>query len=103
VSLEPDTNTVVVGEDEVLYHSGLVADSLNWISINQLSQPIKVEAKIRYRHEPAKARVDRTGEDKVRVTFVKPQRAITPGQAVVFYEGEMVVGGGVIRGVIKDE
>jgi tRNA-specific 2-thiouridylase len=69
---------------------------MNWIAIDELRQPIRVHAKIRHRHEAALATVEKTGDDEVLVTFHEPQRAITPGQAVVFYDGDVVVGGGWI-------
>jgi tRNA-specific 2-thiouridylase len=74
----------------------LTAKRVNWISIPELREPIRVTAKIRHRHEAAEATVESAGDDQVLVTFDVPQRAITPGQAVVFYQGDVVVGGGWI-------
>jgi tRNA-specific 2-thiouridylase len=68
---------------------------MNWIAFESLGAPIRVKAKIRHRHEPAGAEVRMEGDLAV-VTFDEPQRAITPGQAVVFYDGDLVVGGGWI-------
>jgi tRNA-specific 2-thiouridylase len=70
---------------------------MNWIAIPELREAIRVEAKIRHKHQPAPATVERAGKDEVKVTFDEPQRSITPGQAVVFYEGDIVAGGGWIK------
>ena len=76
--------------------ASLVASTLNWISIDRLETSLEVQARIRYNHVPAPAVVYPCGADKVRVVFKEPQRAITPGQAVVFYNNDIVVGGGWI-------
>ncbi len=70
---------------------------MNWIAVERLDGPLRVQAKIRHQHAAAAATVEPAGEDEVLVTFDEPQRSITPGQAVVFYDGEVVVGGGWIR------
>jgi tRNA-uridine 2-sulfurtransferase len=87
---------VVVGGDERLYSRILCARRVNLISVADLYDPMRVAVKIRHRHEPAAAVIERSGEDEILVTFDEPQRAITPGQAAVFYDGEIVVGGGWI-------
>jgi len=87
---------VVVGGDEHLYSRTLRAKRVNPISVADLGEPMRVAVKIRHRHEPAAAMIERVGEDEILVTFDQPQRAITPGQAAVFYDGEIVVGGGWI-------
>ena len=91
------TNRVVVGKSAELMKSVLIAGKLNWISIESLTTPIRVKAQIRNRHEAADATVSNTEDGNVEVRFDAPQRAITPGQAVVFYDNEVVVGGGWIR------
>ena len=88
---------VVVGGDEHLYSRTFRARRVNLISVDELPQPMRVAVKIRHRHEPAPAMIERSGEDEILVTFDQPQRAITPGQAAVFYDDEIVVGGGWIR------
>jgi Predicted tRNA(5-methylaminomethyl-2-thiouridylate) methyltransferase, contains the PP-loop ATPase domain len=90
-------NAIVVGAKEEIYRDELTASELNWIAIEQLQQPIKVNAKIRYHHKEAEAVVAPLDEDKIRVKFKDPQMAITPGQAIVFYDGDTVVGGGTIE------
>jgi tRNA-specific 2-thiouridylase len=87
---------VIVGGDEYLYSRTLRARRTNLISPESLAEPMRVKVKIRHRHEPAPASIDRSGEDEILVTFDEPQRAITPGQAAVFYDGDIVVGGGWI-------
>jgi tRNA-uridine 2-sulfurtransferase len=89
-------NQVVLGPNELLYSQTLRARDLNWISIASLTAPLRVSVKIRHRHEPAMALLENTGPGQVTATFDQPQRAITPGQAAVFYDGEVVVGGGWI-------
>jgi tRNA-uridine 2-sulfurtransferase len=73
-----------------------VRQRVNWVAIDGLREPMRVQAKIRHRHEPANATIENSGDDAVTVAFDEPQRAITPGQAVVFYDGDVVVGGGWI-------
>jgi tRNA-specific 2-thiouridylase len=89
-------NQVVLGPDERLYSQKLRARDLNWISIESLTAPLRVSVKIRHRHEPAMALLESTVPGEVTATFDQPQRAVTPGQAAVFYDGEVVVGGGWI-------
>jgi tRNA-specific 2-thiouridylase len=90
---------VTVGGGDHLLSNKLIAHQMNWIAIDDLREPIRVSAKIRHRHEPAPATVENAGFGEVLVTFDEPQRAITPGQAVVFYDGDLVVGGGWIAEV----
>ncbi|MFO0792575.1 MAG: tRNA 2-thiouridine(34) synthase MnmA [Candidatus Brocadiaceae bacterium] len=97
VDINPQDNTVVIGTDDELIQGELVASAVNWISIDKLRAPLWVQAKIRYSHTPSPATVYPHGQDKVRVVFETPQRAITPGQAVVFYHDDIVVGGGWIE------
>ena len=89
-------NTVTVGPEQALFSRELWADDMNWISIDQLSKPTRGYAKIRYRQteQPATVYPDENG--KIRILFDNPQRAVTAGQAVVLYDGDMVIGGGII-------
>ncbi len=96
LQINGDKHQVVVGSGEELYSKTLRARRLNWIAIDDLHGPLRVSVKIRNRHEPAPAVVERIGDDEVLATFDQPQRAITPGQAAVFYDGELVMGGGWI-------
>jgi tRNA-specific 2-thiouridylase len=91
---------VVVGGGENLYSRTLRARRVNLISVDDLHEPMRVSVKIRHRHEPALAVIEKVkaerADDEILVTFDEPQRAITPGQAAVFYQGNIVVGGGWI-------
>jgi tRNA-specific 2-thiouridylase len=96
LKIHPDSHKVEVGTDEQLLSTRLTANRLNWVSIPEPTQPIRVTIKIRHRHEPAPATLTVTGPDTVEATFDEPQRAITPGQSAVFYQGDEVAGGGWI-------
>jgi len=96
VEIQAEKNTIIAGTEEELYKNELHASSLNIISLPKLSGNLEVEAKIRYKHKPAKAIIKPLSSNKALVKFSKPQRAVTPGQAVVFYDGDVVIGGGTI-------
>ena len=91
------TGDVVLCDDEQLYNRTLTAKSINFIPFDTLTAPMRVQAKIRYAHKAAPATVYPTGESTVRVEFDEPQRAIARGQSVVFYDGDLLVGGGIIE------
>ncbi|MGA2977970.1 MAG: tRNA 2-thiouridine(34) synthase MnmA [Terriglobales bacterium] len=97
IQIKNDTRQVVVGKDEELYSRTLSARRVNLISTPELREPMRVAVKIRHKHQPAPAVIESAGPDEVRVTFDEPQRALTPGQAAVFYDGDIVVGGGWIE------
>ena len=92
-------NTVTLAGEEAVFKDELIADDLNWIAFDALSEPLRVRAKTRYRSKEAQATVYPDGEDRVRVVFDEKQRAMTVGQAVVFYDGDEVLGGGTIAEV----
>ena len=96
LEIKGDMKQVVVGSSDELYSQTMRVKSLNWIAIENLIAPMRVTAKIRHRHEAASATIESTGSDTVLVTFDHPQRAVTPGQAAVFYDGDVVIGGGWI-------
>ena len=109
LQINPASHRVTVGADAELATPTLRANRLNWISIPELTTPMRVKIKIRHRHEPAWATIEplrgatsgaRIRSDRVDVqvlaTFDEPQRAVTPGQSAVFYDGDEVVGGGWI-------
>jgi tRNA-specific 2-thiouridylase len=95
LSLDAEANAVVVGPEEELLAPGLIAGDLSFVSGEVPREPFQTQARIRYRSEPAPATVEVRG-DTAEVRFRRPQRAVTPGQAVVFYDGERVIGGGTI-------
>ena len=90
------TNTVVLGTEKNLFSRSLTAADINLIPFEKIDKPLKVKAKIRYRQVEQSATVEQTGENTVHVEFDQPQRAITKGQALVMYDGDIVVGGGTI-------
>ena len=96
LQIDPASHRVTVGADAELATTTLRARQLNWINIPELTAPMRVRAKIRHRHEPAWATLEPVGQDEVKATFDEPQRAVTPGQSAVFYDGDEVVGGGWI-------
>lgn len=96
-AIDPATNTVIVGEDEDLYQRRLLAGRVNLISLDEIKAPFRVKAKIRARHEAAGASLIPISKRRFRVDFDRTQRAITPGQSVVFYQRDVVVGGGIIE------
>jgi tRNA-specific 2-thiouridylase len=96
IQIKGDSSQVVVGSNEDLFSKTLRTKRINLIAVDDVPEPMRVSVKIRHRHEPAPATLQKSGEDELLVTFDQPQRAITPGQAAVFYDGDTVVGGGWI-------
>ena len=96
VELDADNNRVVVGDDSALDRDEFIADRCNWHPFDKLTEPIEVTAKIRYNHPGAAATISPLENNRVKVKLHTPQRAITPGQAAVFYQDDLVVGGGWI-------
>ena len=93
--IRPETNEVVLGDQDDLFQKTLVADHINLISVEKIEEPMHISAKIRYSKAEQPATVTQDG-DKLYIEFDEPQRAITKGQAVVLYDGDVVVGGGTI-------
>jgi tRNA-specific 2-thiouridylase len=96
VRVEPESNRVVVGQDEELLSSEFTAAGVNWVAFDEPGEPIWANVRVRYRHTEAPATITPLGGGRARVRFDDPQRAVTPGQATVFYRDEEVVGGGWI-------
>ncbi len=99
LAIDPASRQVTIGSEEELQSKVLVANQLNWIAVADLSAPMRVQVKVRHRHEPSAATIEKSGPDEVTATFDEPVRAITPGQAAVFYKEDVVVGGGWIRSI----
>lgn len=97
--IRPQTNEVVLCNSDEVFSDRLLARNVNFMAIEGIDGELEAEAKIRYSHKGAKCVIRQTGEDEVMCIFEEPQRAITPGQAVVFYQGDYVLGGGTI---VKD-
>ena len=96
VRIEPETNRIVLGKLSELQTSGMIVGNLNWTLIDELSVPLDATVKIRYRSPFAPAKIKPLADQRVRVTFEKPVPGVCPGQAAVFYDGDIVLGGGVI-------
>lgn len=94
--IDAETNRIVLGPEGSQYAAQLVAGDLNWIAFDDAPAELSVQAKVRYQAKPAAALVTPLGDGTARVVFEQPQRAVTPGQAVVFYQENLVVGGGTI-------
>jgi tRNA-specific 2-thiouridylase len=99
VQIERAKNRIVVGEADELESVEFTAKGVNWIAFNESLDPVQANVKVRYRHEPAPATIYALPDARARIVFDEPQRAITPGQATIFYDGDEVVGGGwIIKG-----
>ncbi|MCX5896436.1 MAG: tRNA 2-thiouridine(34) synthase MnmA [Proteobacteria bacterium] len=96
-AIDYQNNTIYAGDEDELYKIGLVAGTANWISIDALTAPLKVKAKVRSTHADADALIQPEKEGTVKVTFKEPQKSLTPGQMVVFYDADRVIGGAVIE------
>ncbi len=97
LQIERAKNRIIVGEADELDSTEFIAKGVNWVAFDDPSQPVHADVKIRYRHEPAAATIYALPDDRARIVFDEPQRAITPGQATIFYNGDEVVGGGWIE------
>jgi tRNA-specific 2-thiouridylase len=96
IQIKGDSGQIVVGNSEALHSKTLRARRVNLIAVDDVTGPMRVTVKIRHRHEGAAALLEKSGDDELLVTFDEPQRAVTPGQAAVFYDGDVVIGGGWI-------
>ena len=98
IATEPSSQRVIVGRNDALLRPTLIAREVNWISIAPITTPVRAQVKIRNKHAAAPATLHPTGRpDRVEVHFDEPQRAVTPGQAAAFYQGDLVLGGGWIE------
>lgn len=96
VEINPETNEIVIGDNTDVFSNELYANKLNFMSIEKLDGDMNVLGKIRYSHKEAPCTISMVDEDTLKCVFETPQRAVTPGQAVVFYQDDIVVGGGTI-------
>ena len=97
VELDPENNAVILGKDQAVFSKALIAEDINIIPFSSLDGKMEVAAQIRYNSYPVPAVIENIGEDKIKVEFKEPQRAVTPGQSVVFYLDDLVLGGGIIK------
>ena len=99
VRLDAERNRVIVGENSDLFTHEFTAAGINWVAFDEPAEAVRAEVRVRYRHPPARATITPLPQNRARIRFDEPQRAITPGQATVFYRGDEVVGGGwIVRG-----
>lgn len=101
LSLDKEKNTVIVGIREEVMNSSFIVNDLNWIAFESLTEPMEVNVKIRSAQNAASARIEPFEKDSVKVTFYLPKDSITPGQSAVFYQDDLVLGGGVIERVVN--
>jgi tRNA-specific 2-thiouridylase len=101
IGIDREKNVLVVGEEKEVYGDTFIVDSLSWITSRVMTLPFSAKVKIRYNHSGSEAVLSMKGEDELEVRFKSPQKAITPGQAAVFYDGETVLGGGWIKEAIR--
>lgn len=94
--INPEDNTVVLGDNADIFSNTLYANKINLMPFDKIEGKLECSAKIRYSHRPEKCTVEMIGDDQIKCVFEEPQRAITPGQAIVLYDGEVVIGGGTI-------
>jgi len=97
LKIDTEKNQIIVGKNEETYSSSLIAEKINLISLPEINKPIRAKAKIRYRSPEAQATIEPLLNNRAKVIFDEPQRAITPGQAVVFYDDDIIIGGGWIE------
>jgi len=96
LQIERAKNQIVVGEENELEAMEFIAKGVNWVAFDEPGEPVRSDVKIRYRHDPTPATIHPLPDNRARIVFDEPQRAITPGQATIFYNGDEVVGGGWI-------
>jgi tRNA-specific 2-thiouridylase len=101
IGIDREKNAIIVGGEEEVYGDTFIVDSVNWIVPREMIPSHKTQVKIRYNHPGSEASISPEGEDELEVRFRSEQKAITPGQAAVFYDGEIVLGGGWIKEVIN--
>jgi tRNA-specific 2-thiouridylase len=103
VRIDAGKNAIYVGDNDDLLRSSFVVSNPNWIAFDALEKQIESQVKIRYQHQPQEGKISPLTREEVMVKFKKPERAITPGQSAVFYQDDMVLGGGIIERVIDDQ
>ena len=101
LSIDAEKNSIVVGSDQELFSKGLIAEDLSWLPGKRPDKAINAEVKIRYNHTGVGAQITPVSECRVVVIFDGPQRAVAPGQAAVFYDDDILLGGGWIAGPVS--
>lgn len=100
LAIDSKNNSIIIGPDEKLYKNTVIVKEVNWVSIDKPDEPFVAKARIRYKHTESEATIYPVSKDEIKIVFKENQRAITPGQAAVFYEADKVLGGGVIDKVM---
>ena len=95
--LDYENNAVIIGEDDAVFSNALIAEDYNFIPFDDIDGKMEVEAQIRYNSNPVKAYIKKENDNEIKVEFEEAQRAVTPGQSVVFYLKDLVLGGGIIK------
>jgi tRNA-specific 2-thiouridylase len=101
IGIDGKKNAIIVGEEGKVFEDTFVVNSINWINLQEVTSSFSAQIKIRYNHPGSEGEITPKGKGEVEVRFKSPQKAITPGQAAVFYDGETVIGGGWIKEVLK--
>lgn len=99
--IDPDKNVIYVDDEDKLYNTEFTVDNINLMKKNKLERSLKVSAKIRYKDTPSPAFIEQISHDEISVTFEQSKKSITPGQSAVFYDGDDLIGGGIINKIIK--
>ena len=97
LGINPEKNTVTLGEAGCEFSSFLTVKDINWMAVEEPAAPVTATAKLRYSAVPSPARITPLGGGRARLDFDSPVRAVTPGQAAVFYDGDLLLGGGIIE------
>lgn len=101
IETDAEKNQVVIGEEKHLFSTEMIVKSINFVSLESAEKPVDADIKIRYKSPPAAGVIQLIGEDSIKVTFREPQKAVTPGQSAVFYDGNRLLGGGIIESYKK--
>lgn len=102
IALDKDKNEVIVGTEKDAYSKSLIATNFNWVAITELNSEMRITAKIRSSQTPKEVFIKNHNEKDIYVEFIEPQKSVTPGQSIVFYQEDIVLGGGIIDEVIKN-
>ncbi|MCX6163054.1 MAG: tRNA 2-thiouridine(34) synthase MnmA, partial [Ignavibacteriae bacterium] len=98
--IDAENNLIYVDTDKGIYSNGFFAEDINFMKLCELTAPVKANVKIRYKDSGSSAAIEQVPGNKIKVIFDEPKRSITPGQSAVFYDGNDVIGGGIIREII---
>ena len=100
--IDADNNVIYVDDESMLYNKGLICSEINLQKAEKLSSPVKANVKIRYKDQGSPAIIEQISTDEIKVIFDEPKKSITPGQSTVFYDGDDVIGGGIIQSISNE-